>query len=59
MSWTIAEPGQVSSVGMTSPTPFPDLVGAKAPQVLGARIPGHHVQLAIEDDDAAAHAGED
>ena len=29
MSWTIAEPGQVSSVGTTRPTPLPDRVGAK------------------------------
>ena len=29
MSWTIAEPGQVSSVGTTRPTPLPLRVGAK------------------------------
>src|SRR5262249_37953738 len=29
MSWTIAEPGQVSSVGTTGPTPLPLRVGAK------------------------------
>src|SRR5579875_3468987 len=29
MSWTIAEPGQVSSVGTTRPTPLPERVGAK------------------------------
>ena len=29
MSWTIAEPGQVSRLGITRPTPLPERVGAK------------------------------
>ena len=36
MSWTIAEPGQVSSVGTTRPTPLPERVGAKHKNMLGA-----------------------
>ena len=30
MSWMTAEPGQVSSVGSTRPTPLPERVGATA-----------------------------
>jgi hypothetical protein len=50
MSWTIAEPGQVSKVGTTRPTPLPERVGAKhktcsgavMAQIVGAELAEHH-----------------
>lgn len=35
VSWMTAEPVQLSSVGMTSPTPLPERVGAKAMTCFG------------------------